>query len=71
LRTTRLQTSDRRIDVRWASFDGRWIASADAPEGPTLGLGDSPHEAITAALESFGDDSGDDPVGSADDGCSH
>ena len=55
---TRLRTTDALIDVRWASFDGRWIASADTPDGPTLGVGGTPSEALAAALEPFGRSAG-------------
>lgn len=67
---TRLTTPDFCVDVRWACHDGRWIASADTPDGPTLGLGWAPHEALTAALEPFNgavdewlDTVPDDPIG--------
>jgi hypothetical protein len=53
IRTTRLLARDLDIEVRWSAFDGRWIASADSTSGPTLGLGWTSHEALTAALEPF------------------
>jgi hypothetical protein len=53
LRRTRLTTRDLGVDVRWVCHNGRWIASADTPDGPTLGAGWTAHEALTAALEPF------------------
>ena len=41
------------VDVRVREIDGRWIASADTPKGPSLGLGEGSVEAIAAALEPF------------------
>jgi len=41
------------VDVRLLEIDGRWIASADTPDGPSLGLGLGAVEAIEAALEPF------------------
>jgi hypothetical protein len=50
----RLSCSTFYVDVRLIEIDGRWIASADTPGGPSLGLGLSAPEAIEAALEPFG-----------------
>lgn len=41
------------VDVRLRDFNGRWIASADTPNGPTLGLGFGAVEALEAALDPF------------------
>lgn len=41
------------VDVRVAGINGRWIASADAPNGPSLGLGWTPRQALTRSLEPF------------------
>jgi len=41
------------VDVRLREIRGRWIASADTPDGPSLGLGHMPVEAIESALEPF------------------
>ena len=41
------------VDVRVREIDGKWIASADTPKGPSLGLGEGSVEAISAALEPF------------------
>ena len=45
LHTLRLMAPDFWVDVRLRRHDGRWIASADMPDGPTLGLGRNPAEA--------------------------
>lgn len=41
------------VDVRLREINGRWIASADTPNGPSLGLGETALEAISGALEPF------------------
>jgi hypothetical protein len=41
------------VDVRVCSMNGRWIASADTPYGPSLGLGYTAQHALRQALESF------------------
>ena len=41
------------VDVRIASVDGKWLASADTGDGPTLGMGRLPEEAIAHALRPF------------------
>ena len=41
------------VDVRLYQLGGRWLASADAPDGPTLRTGYSPLAALTEALEPF------------------
>ena len=41
------------VDVRLREINGRWIASADTPDGPSLGLGTRPIEAVEAALQPF------------------
>lgn len=53
LRHLQLTANHLSVDVRLVAVRGRWIASADAPEGPTLGLGRMPHEAVIAALEPY------------------
>jgi hypothetical protein len=67
---TRLHTRASRIDVRWTSFGNRWIASASTPDGPTLGptlgVGWTPMEALTAALQRF-EGAGGEAVEGADD----
>jgi hypothetical protein len=41
------------VDVRLREMNGRWIASADTLDGPSLGLGLGAVEAIEASLEPF------------------
>lgn len=41
------------VDVRLTHIDGRWLASADTPDGPSLGLGWQPLEALGEAREPF------------------
>lgn len=41
------------VDVRLSRLNGRWLASADTPDGPSLGWGMTAREALKAALESF------------------
>ena len=40
-------------DVRVRELNGRFIASADTPDGPTMGIGWGAIEAITNALVPF------------------
>lgn len=49
----RLTCSAFWVDVRLLEINGRWIASADTPDGPSLGLGERAIEAIENALEPF------------------
>lgn len=49
----RLSCSTVWVDVRLREIGGRWIASADTPDGPSLGLGHGAIEAIEAALQPF------------------
>jgi hypothetical protein len=53
VRTVRLSCATFWVDVRLARIHGRWLASADTPEGPSLGLGWQPLEALGGALEPF------------------
>jgi len=50
----RLSGPSISVDVRVLEARGRWIASADTPEGPSLGLGFGAEEAIEGALQPFG-----------------
>ena len=50
----RLTCSALWVDVRLREINGRWIASADTPSGPSLGLGHDAMEAIADAVEPFG-----------------
>lgn len=49
----RLVSSLLWVDVRLFQADGRWMASADAADGPTVGLGRQPEEALRQALQPF------------------
>jgi len=49
----RLPCSTFWVDVRLLELNGRWIASADTPDGPSLGLGKGAIEAVERALEPF------------------
>jgi hypothetical protein len=54
LQSFRLECDAFHVILRIREFNGRWIASADTPEGPTLGCGHSAFQAIWAALAPFG-----------------
>jgi hypothetical protein len=43
------------VDVRVRRFGGRWLASADTPDGPTIGMGTTKLEAVHQALDDFDD----------------
>lgn len=51
----RLTCSTLDVEVRLREFNGRWLASADTPEGPTVGYGMSAIGALWMALEPFDD----------------
>jgi hypothetical protein len=51
--TVRLTCSCFWVDVRLREINGRWIASADTPDGPSLGLGLEAVEAVEHALQPF------------------
>jgi hypothetical protein len=53
VRELRLHSSRFWVDVRLSQLDGRWLASADTPNGPSLGLGRLPQQALVEALEPF------------------
>jgi hypothetical protein len=53
VRELRLHSSLLWVDVRLSQLDGRWLASADTPNGPSLGLGRLPQQALVEALEPF------------------
>jgi hypothetical protein len=55
MHTVRLSCSWFWVDVRLNAVNGRWVASADTPYGPSLGVGLTPREAITKSLEEFED----------------
>ena len=49
----RLTSSLFWVDVRLLEINGRWLASADTPDGPSLGLGTSALGAIEMAVQPF------------------
>lgn len=52
-RNFRLLSSNFWVDVRLRQIRGRWIASADTPDGPSVGVSFFPREALVAALQPF------------------
>ena len=40
-------------DVRLMHADGKWLASADTPDGPSMGIGRMPEDALARALRPF------------------
>ena len=53
IHTVRLQCPSFWVDARYVRINGRWIVSADTPDGPTLGYGFSGIQALLMALEPF------------------
>lgn len=51
--TVRLTCRTCYVDVRVRELHGRFIASADTPDGPTMGIGWGAVDAITNALAPF------------------
>lgn len=43
------------VDVRLRKVQESWLASADTPDGPTIGCGDTPLDALTHSLDEFYD----------------
>jgi hypothetical protein len=41
------------VDVRLMHTDGKWLASADTPDGPSIGIGRVPEDALARALRPF------------------
>lgn len=54
VRQLRLTCPAFAVDVRLLRLDGKWLASADTVDGPSLGTGRMPLEALMTALEPFG-----------------
>ncbi len=52
-RNFRLLSSGFWVDVRLRQIRGRWIASADTPDGPSVGVSWFPQNAVRAALQPF------------------
>jgi hypothetical protein len=53
VRTVRLTCSEFYVDARLTAVGGRWLASADTPDGPSMGTGDTPVDALMHALQPF------------------
>jgi hypothetical protein len=53
VRQFRLHYRQLLVDVRLYHVDGRWLASADTPDGPSLRTGWTPLSALVEALEPF------------------
>ena len=53
VREFRLHYRQFWVDVRLYERDGRWLASADTPDGPSLRTGWTPLAALVEALEPF------------------
>lgn len=53
VRCMRLVCSGFWADVRLTQLHGRWIASADTPDGPSVGVAWFPIDALKQALEPF------------------
>lgn len=49
----RLRCSEFWVDIRLRDFNGRWLASADTVDGPSLGWGHTAFAALWMALEPF------------------
>ena len=53
VRTLRLTCSEFYVDDRNMAVEGRWLASADTPDGPSMGTGETPVDALMQALQPF------------------
>jgi len=53
VRTLRLTCSEFYVDARLPAVEGRWLAAADTPDGPSMGTGDTPVDALMQALQPF------------------
>jgi len=53
IRELRLTCSGFHVDARLVRLGGRWLASADTPDGPSLGCGTTPFGALWMALAPF------------------
>jgi hypothetical protein len=53
VREFRLHYRQLWVDVRLYEREGRWLASADTPDGPNLRTGWTPLAALVEALEPF------------------
>jgi len=53
VQSVQLHADDGQVEVRLVELNGRWLASADAPDGPTLGYGRTSFEALWNALTPY------------------
>jgi hypothetical protein len=53
VQTFHLQCSGFSVELRLREVNGRWIASADTPDGPSLGCGVTAFAALWEALQPF------------------
>jgi len=53
VRSFRLSYGNFWVGVRMFEVNGRWTASADTPDGPSLGIGITPMSALVDALDAF------------------
>jgi hypothetical protein len=51
--TIRLTCSEFYVDARLTAVEGHWLASPDTPDGPSMGTGDTPVDALMQALQPF------------------
>lgn len=51
--TVRLICSEFHVDARRTAVGGRWLASGDTPDGPSVRTGDTPVDALWEALQPF------------------
>ena len=60
VQTVRLNCSQFYVDARLTALEGgRWLASADTPDGPTMGTGATAIDALIEALEPFAGELGE------------
>lgn len=53
IETFRLHCKEFSVDARLVEINGRWLASVDTADGPTLGCAMTAHAALWAALEPY------------------
>jgi hypothetical protein len=53
VQTLRLTCSEFYVDARLTAVEGRWLASADTPDAPSIRTGDTPVDALWQALQPF------------------
>jgi hypothetical protein len=53
VRALHLSADHLSVDVRYVRLNGRWLASADTPHGPSLGYGETAFAALWMALAPY------------------